>query len=56
MPSIKSRQGIAIGESDRAKASEADTADSVKASQLAAGRDLSFSIGRRRRPESEQRA
>jgi hypothetical protein len=49
-------EGIPIGDGDTAKASQANTADSVKASQLAAGRDPLHSVGRRRQPQSEQQA
>src|SRR3954468_17676582 len=43
--------------SDKTRAGEtADLADSLKASQLAAGREPPFSVGRHRRAESQQQA
>jgi hypothetical protein len=42
--------------SDTAKGGQTPTADSLKESQLAAGRDLLLSVGRHRQAESKQQA
>jgi hypothetical protein len=53
---IKSRQTSLTGDERHNKRKSGPQADSLKESQLAAGRDLLFGIGRRRRPRSQQQA
>ena len=53
---IKSRQTSLTGDERQNKRKSDPRVDSLNESQLAAGQDLLLSVGRRRRPESEQQA
>src|SRR4051812_44707083 len=53
---IKSRQTSPTGDERQNKRKSDPRVDSLKESQLAAGRDLLLSVGRRRRLESQQQA
>jgi hypothetical protein len=56
MPSIKSRQTSPTGDERHNKRKSDPRVDSLKESQLAAGRDLLLSVGRRQHPESQRQA